>query len=517
MITSIVHLPGVEYPAPDEFFSPSELYPEYIFSDLATKPNIVYRMVREAMAQAGLDREHFGTSEWNPFGCYITPGQRVFILCNFVCHRGRTESLGNFYAKCTHGSVLRAVADYTLIALKSPGKSTASSINEQLNGNSKLNICGSISFGNSGLQSSNFERVLFETGAGAVYDFYRERGMPVKVKDLRLLVTERGVTGRSKRKVIQGNSDCAVEVTLDGNSLLWVLDNSCSAEPQYRVADYDPECIRAFHSKGRHRYYIHRDILESDVVLSLPKLKVHEKVGITCGLKGFVGTVARKEGLPHHRYGSTKEGGDEYASHNPLLRIHSWMGDWINHGKTHSIFVDKKRYAPIASSIQFIGEIVYHTLGRFLRKIGLSTSGAWHGNDTCWRMALDIARIVHFADSTGEMQNVPVRKNIMMIDGIVGGEGSGPLSPSSVPSSCVLFSDDVAWGDSIACRLMGFDPIGFPLLSHSESLFHCRGNASGAKEMRTIIKDGKRIKESEIAPVICRAFSLPAAWKLTKK
>ena len=81
----------------------------------------------------------------------------------------------------------------------------------------------------------------------------------------------------------------------------------------FRVGDYAPEETLSFHSKGKHIYTIHRDVLEADVVISVPKLKTHEKVGITCAIKGTVGAVTRKECLAHYRHGNRQRRGDELA------------------------------------------------------------------------------------------------------------------------------------------------------------------------------------------------------------
>ena len=70
---------------------------------------------------------------------------------------------------------------------------------------------------------------------------------------------------------------------------------------------------------------IHRDVLEADVVIHLSKLKTHEKVGITCGLKGFVGSVGHKDCLAHHRFGPPGRGGDEYPDSQAFLRAGDHM------------------------------------------------------------------------------------------------------------------------------------------------------------------------------------------------
>lgn len=164
MNTSIVTQRGIRYPNGDNYFSPSEYFPEYSFDAVSKLDNPVYRLVRQVLADAGLDRKRFGSPSWNPLGDFISPGNRVFVLCNFVCHRRSMETLHDFQAKCIHGSVLRALIDYVLIAVG--GK-------------------GNVVFGNAPLQSCIWSSVLADTGADRVVEFYTKEGAPVREEDLR--------------------------------------------------------------------------------------------------------------------------------------------------------------------------------------------------------------------------------------------------------------------------------------------------------------------------------------------
>ena len=84
-------------------------------------------------------------------------------------------------------------------------------------------------------------------------------------------------------------------------------------------------------------------------------------------------------------------------------------------------------------------------------------AGEWHGNDTAWRMTADLARIVLFADRQGILRDTPQRRFFSVIDGIIGGEGDGPLAPDPRPAGVLLASDNLLAADLAASRLMGFD------------------------------------------------------------
>ena len=57
--------------------------------------------------------------------------------------------------------------------------------------------------------------------------------------------------------------------------------------------------------------------------------------------------------------------------------------------------------------------------------------GAWPGNDTIPRTTLDINNAFYFYDPDRDcLSSEPVRAALHIVDGVVAGEGSGPLSPS---------------------------------------------------------------------------------------
>jgi uncharacterized protein (DUF362 family) len=474
-VLSIKTLAEPRYPAPDAGFSPAERYPELRFGEAAAAPNPVYAALRGLFEQAGLDALHAGTPAWNPLGAFVKPGARVFVLCNFVYHRRPQESELDLQAKCIHGSVLRALVDYLLIAV-GPG--------------------GRVAFGNAPLQACSWARVLEETGAARALAFYRERGLPVEARDLRLVVAERDVLGRVVSVDRRDEAGQAVVVDLAGDSLL--AEHPGSPRPHYRVADYDPRRTERFHAGRSHRYVVHRETLEADVIVSLSKLKTHEKVGVTCGLKGFVGAVGHKDCLAHHRFGSPDGGGDEYPTSWSVLRPLSRFQDWLG---------TRDHAAPFQAALE-IGD---RSARRLLRRLGAVQGGAWSGNDTCWRMALDLARILHHADAAGVLHDAPQRTHLSLIDGVIAGEGEGPLAPSPVRAGVLLFGDDVVFTDRIACRLMGFDPDRIPLVARAAQPM--RWGLASAAASREIVRDGRPCDESALAPAAGRPFLPPRGWR----
>jgi uncharacterized protein (DUF362 family) len=473
---SIIVDPLITYPSSNDYYSPDQAYPEYRYTHLSSAPNPVYRSVRELLIQAGLDREHLNTPQWNPLHDLIPEESKVFILCNFVQHRGKMESQNAFWSKCTHGSVLRAVLDYVLIAT-GPG--------------------GKVTFGNAPLQSADWNKVLQETGANRVLEFYRQHKVVVQSQDLRMFIEPRNLLGKINYVDQLNEPENAIQVDLGQESLLAPLGRDSA---YFRVMDYDFRRTQAYHGNGHHKYIIHRAVLESDIVLSLPKLKTHEKVGITCAIKGFVGSIAQKDCLAHHRFGSPEHNGDEYPYHSRLFYLFSKFHDWVN-------TQDWSKRSINIRSIDYLLRIA-------LSRMGFILGGAWYGNDTAWRMALDIARILMYANLNGEMQPKMLQtKHLVLMDGILAGEGNGPLRPRPIRSGVLMFSDDVLANDWACCRLMGFDPNKLPIIKGAlqPSMAYPISKPDSISGFAYL--NGSKIPIQDITFAGKRPFSPPKGWR----
>lgn len=428
---SISQRPNLLYPAD---CSPDTCYPEYPFtSDLISHENGVYALVRQCFYESGVDRENFGTPHWNPLGQWVKPGNRVLILPNLVAHRRPGESLEAFQSKCTHASVIRAVLDYAIIATGAPSL---------------------ISVGNASLQSCDYEQVRDETGLTSVAQFYRKHmGVEIGPFDLRLLVSRWTRYGALLERR-EGDPAQAVSIDLGEHSLLDELFRHMSSPPQIRVGDYAPGETMSYHGAGRHVYVVNRRVLDSDVIISVPKLKTHQKVGITCALKGTVGAIARKECLAHHRRGSPENGGDEFPHSDTVRNIASMLSDRAAAGGNS-----------LASNVVRVCSKVLSKILR-LGNRGIM-GGAWYGNDTAWRMALDIARVLRYARSDGSLSPTPLRQHLALVDGIIAGEGEGPLTPSPRSIGAILFGADICAVDVVCALAMGFDPVRLPIVRNS--------------------------------------------------
>jgi uncharacterized protein (DUF362 family) len=473
-VISIVTDDSLAYPASGDAFGPAEDYPEYRFGQAAARSNGVYAAVRRLFADSGLDQAHFGTAGWNPLGAWVRPGQRVFVLCNFVYHRRPRESEEAFLGKCTHASVIRAVIDYLLIAVGPRGR---------------------VRFGNAPLQGCKWEEVTRQTGAAELAEFYRAAGAPVDLCDLRLHVAERNAWGWISKLERRGDAE-GVVVDLAGDSLLASLDASA---PRYRVLDYDPQRTEACHADGSHLYILNRAILESDLIVSIPKLKTHEKVGMTCALKGCVGAIAHKDCLAHHRQGPPAAGGDEYPGDpTGVLRVLSRMHDRV-------------QCIPSESRAARALRVLDRATRKLASKAVTGTGGAWWGNDTAWRMTLDIARCIAHADLDGRLHDEQQRPHLALIDGVIGGEGAGPLAPDPVHSGALLWSDNPVEADEAAAILMGYDPQRLALVREARRLARLPILAPDAERAEPLC-NGRRMTWDELRAGVRRKYCPPAGW-----
>jgi hypothetical protein len=475
-LISIIQRKNLSYPDSDDWFSPSEIYPEYNYSTISKKPNLIYGAVRNCFSQSGLDGDRYGTPRWNPLGELIARGSKVFVLCNFVHHRRVGESNDQFFAKCTHGSVLRALIDYLIIAVGQEG---------------------TIRFGCAPIQSCSWKRVLEDTGAKRLVEFYQKHKLPVEASDLRMFVAERDLLGRITHLEERYSKDDVVFIDLGEDSLLSEIH--VPGKVHFRVSEYDPIRTESFHGRGQHVYALHRHVLESDVIVSVPKLKTHKKVGLTCALKGCVGAIALKDCLAHHRLGPPDKGGDEYPRDRfGILELQSRFHDYVWH-------------TPPKSHYGNILRVIDRTLRRSQYWLDQIIAGSWWGNDTAWRMALDIARIIAYATVQGRLGDRAIHPHYAIVDGVVGGEGNGPLRPEPVESGVLLFSTDLPWADYICACIMGFDPERINIVKGAFAVDKFP-LSNGSPEARSIWLNGNRVELKLIIENCDYHYKAPAGW-----
>jgi len=422
-------------------YSPDTAWPEYhrISTVLNNDVNEVYRTVRESFRLLGLDAARYGSPEWNPLGDWIRPGDTVVLKPNFV--RDFRESSSDT-AECviTHGSVIRAVLDYAYLAL---------------NGNGRLIIADAPQ------NDADFSAIRKLANLDALVEFYRTHvGFAVEFYDLRpeaAIKVDGVITGHTK---LAGDPEGYVKVNLAQHSAFAEIEHLCH---KLYGAEYDRSELVSHHTNGAHEYLISKTILNADCVISIPKLKTHKKTGITVNLKNLVGINGNKNWLPHHREGTPADGGDQFNESNFLRR---------SERMAVALF---KRSFPVLGSLR--GKVAgpLKALGKGIfgdTNVDTVRSGNWFGNDTTWRMAIDLNRILLYAQKDGRIAERPVRRFLSVVDGIIGGEGNGPLDPQPRTAGVIIAGTNPVAVDLASARLLGFDYRKIPMLTQALQEHH---------------------------------------------
>jgi len=438
------------YPARSPFH-PAAAFPELARAGIRELDtgNGVYGAVREMLALLGLDRERFGTPEWNPLSAYVRPGDKVMIKPNLVLHEFGAQK--NFHCLTTHGSVIRAVLDYVYLAAGPEAD---------------------IAIADAPLQGADFARVAADAGLPEIQEFYRDvLKCEIKAIDLRQIRAVIDEDSSLIRRVerLPGDPLGYCEIDLGAASRLHEIDaaNPKNANrhdgdphydtrhydtPRYIVGDYSAAVTNLRHRGLRHSYVVSRSVLDADAVICVPKLKTHSKTGLTVCLKNMVGIIGSKDCLPHHRLGNSGQGGDEFPDHYPVR--------WRLSGRAHDLLQGRVP-VPLWRAMRrlagaWLGAGTPHNGAG--QASGFFPSGGWHGNDTIWRTVDDLNRILFFYSAEKEaIQRLRQRRYFAVVDGITAMEGNGPLRGTPKTTGLILGGDDPLAIDIVAATVMGFD------------------------------------------------------------
>jgi uncharacterized protein (DUF362 family) len=427
-IVALRTLGKCDYPLASPFHPP-EAYPEFNASGIDAS-NDVYPAVRQLFADLCFDKDRFGAPQWNPLGEIIKPGMTVFIKPNTVVHKHQKNK--ELFSIIVHPSIIRAVLDYACKALENNG---------------------TIIIGDSQLYSSNYDKMMAESGLGELLHWYKEQtSVSIQWFDLRLNRARRTwLYGRWDRVKIEHDPLGYQFVNLGDDSRFVGIDPS-----RLRIAVASHKNMYKHHRNGRHEYLFPRTFLKSDVVINIAKLKTHRRTGVTLALKNYMGIPAYKDSLPHFITGSKAEGGDQYINPSGRKKIITFLHD----------VVQSSRFLPVKFVCAIVKKILWnsHYVIPFKDDI---YEAMWWGNDTLWRTLSDLNQAVEYADKEGVIQKNPQRKQLALIDGIISGEGDGPLACDPVYSGVLFAGSAPAIVDAIAATFMGFDVQKIPLIKNA--------------------------------------------------
>jgi uncharacterized protein (DUF362 family) len=304
----------------------------------------------------------------------------------------------------------------------------------------------SIVVGDAPIQGCKWKLIITDELIQLIKNISDDSGTPIIIKDFRRVVFD-----AKANEVVDERSGMENFLVFDLGKASYLEPISEADRNPFRVSQYDADKFKNTHKPGMHKYCITRELFESDVVISLPKIKTHQKSGITGSLKNIVGLNGDKDYLPHHRIGGQEMGGDSYSGKNMLRYLSELVLDNANRNKGKWSYRYWRKFASLLWKISLPGP--EHQL-----------SAAWFGNDTTWRMVMDLNKIVLYGKADGKISDRPQRSLYSLSDGVVGGQGDGPLKPEPLNLGIVSFTDDSAIADIAHATLMGLNIERIPLL-----------------------------------------------------
>lgn len=320
-----------------------------------------------------------------------------------------------------------------------------------------------ITIGDAPIQGCKWDKLITGTFISNLEIISKQYNIPIVLKDFRRKKLD------VDNNILEGTANDDGEfVIFDLKERSYLEDITSSKENNFRVTMYDPDRLAESHRPGVHKYCITKELFEADVIISVPKVKTHQKAGLTAALKNLVGLNGDKDFLPHHRIGGTKQGGDSYPGNNPLRYVSELLLD--------------KAYKKIGyPSFKF-----WSRLASAIWKISLpgpnhQMAAAWFGNDTTWRMVLDLNLIALYGKTDGTISETPQRILFSLCDGIVGGQGDGPLKPEPLALGFLGFTNNSALIDLCFAELMQLKSERIPLLKNAMlnlgniNLIYCDG------------------------------------------
>jgi uncharacterized protein (DUF362 family) len=248
-----------------------------------------------------------------------------------------------------------------------------------------------------------------------------------------------GVTVATTR--LPGDPAGSVNIHLDENSEFI----GYRGQGKLYGAAYDVAITNKQHRDPNHEYLLSRTPVAADVLINIPKLKTHKKVGLTVALKNMVGTTARTNWLPRHTEGTPDQGGDQFADSTGKRKMES-----VLMGKARRVLKGRHFLSRMFVPLKKLGRVYFGDTQNVVR------SGNWYGNDTAWRMILDLTKCIFYFDGEGQRREQPLRY-LVVVDGIIAGEGDGPMACDPKACGVIMAGTNPVAVDCVSAALMGFD------------------------------------------------------------
>lgn len=416
----------------------------------------------------------------NLFKENITPGDRIVIKPNWLAPSHKYNK-DEWLSVITHPAVITAVLRLALMCLKGKGQVVIADAPQT--DSSWLEI----------MKLMNPEQWIL---------MGKHSGVNVQILDLRddEWTEKDGII--IERKKLPGDPKGSTECDLANSSEFVAHKKSPRG---YYGADYNKEETNQAHSIGRHLYRVSRSVIEADVFINIPKMKTHKKAGITCSLKNLVGVNTYKNYLPHYNMGTPADSGDQFPFSTKKNKYESYLV-----AKFQKFLLKYKGKKSNLSFLLKLGKKVFGDSRYSIR------SGNWYGNDTVWRMVLDLNKILFYANPDGTFRSDIIankKKYISVVDGIISGEGDGPEVTDQKSTGILIAGNNPLAVDAVCAKIMGFDWAKMPLIKNA---FLIKNYPLGAFSYNDIIVESKNPvfnkKLDRISSENLFSFKPPRGW-----
>ncbi|MGI0013954.1 MAG: DUF362 domain-containing protein, partial [Nitrososphaera sp.] len=308
-------------------------------------------------------------NRWTPvFSNLIHPGQSVVIKPNWISHSHKYNE-SEWESVITHPAVITSVLRMVLTHLAGAGRVVITDAPQT---------------------TSSWQKIMARMAPDLWVEMGKRAGVEVAILDLREDEwVARGDVNVLRRK-LPGDPLGSTECDLSARS---EFVNHQPSKRGYYGADYNAWETNKVHSNGHHKFKVSRTVISSDVFINVPKMKTHKKAGITCSLKNLVGINTYKNWLPHHNEGTPDEGGDQFSETSIKNKAETVLLDhfrsflWRHQGMG-------KPLIPIKS----FGRFLFGDTRQVVR------SGNWYGNQTVWRMILDLNKLLFYSNADGTLR-----------------------------------------------------------------------------------------------------------------
>jgi len=193
---------------------------------------------------------------------------------------------------------------------------------------------------------------------------------------------------------------------------------------------------KAFAAAGK-AYSFCKSALAADVIVNLPKLKTHSKLGMTGALHNVLGLLDDRSALPMNPLAADEADAD-LEEEDLDDRLIAWLRRKFRHSRLVQRLLLRGRQALSENDAP------------------LEKHQSWHGNDLFWRLVLDLNKALFYYNAAGERRAKPLR-TLHLVDAVIGGEGNGPVNSEPKPSGILMAGTHPLAVDCAAAEMMGFD------------------------------------------------------------